>query len=97
MKFGLLFRWFLDIRLDIKVCEQSEKECSKEKEEGHVNLGVVAVHEEGCAGMDAPGDELDQLHAKTLKHWKWAILSTIHFYSEWVTVFTDNFPDLKIY
>ena len=85
MKFGLLFRWFLDIRLDIKVCEQSEKECSKEKEEGHVNLGVVAVHEEGCAGMDAPGDELDQLHTKTF---------TIHFNSEWVTVLTDHFPDL---
>ena len=55
---------FFHIRLNIKVCKESEEKGPEKQEEGDVDLGIVAVHEERGGGVDTPGDELHQL-----QHW----------------------------
>ena len=53
----------LDVGVEVEVGEQGEEESSKEEQKCDKHLWIVALHEEGEAGMDGPGDELDQLHA----------------------------------
>jgi len=62
LKFRFLFCWFLHIGLNVKICEESEKEGTKEEEKGHIDFWVVAIHEERCTGVNTPCDKLDQLH-----------------------------------
>ena len=59
---GLGLFSFFDIRLNIKVCKESEEKGTEEQQEGDIDLGIVAVHKERGGGVDAPGDELDELH-----------------------------------
>ena len=53
----------LDVGVEVEVGEQGEEESSKEEQKCNKHLWIVALKEEGEAGMDGPGDELDQLHA----------------------------------
>ena len=55
---------FFHIRLNIKVCKESEEKGPEKQEEGDVDLGIVTVHEERGGGVDTPGDKLHQLHAR---------------------------------